>query len=155
MNNIANQVAFLRTSREFPEEIHQLSVEVNRSYLDIANAVNSRTIGLFSVNRAALTGESWFVSNNQKQQTIRSVYTFTSTSSITHGLTTSQYPYFTKMSGTFTDGTNWMGLISGSTVAIAGQISFYVSPTQIVFLVGAGAPALTKGVIVLEYLSQP
>jgi hypothetical protein len=59
---------------------------------------------------------------------------------------------FTKCSGSYTDGINSFGLFFASSVAIAGQTTFYISPTQIVFLVGAGAPVLTSGLIILEWL---
>lgn len=150
--NIANQMAYLRTTREFPEELHQLSVECNKSYADVAASVNDRTIGIFPVNKQAITGEAWYLTN-QKRQTLRQVYSFTSTASIAHGINIPTVS-ITRAYGQFTDGTNWYGLIFGSNVAIAGQISFYLTPTNIVFLTGAGAPALTSGLIVLEWLSQ-
>lgn len=159
--NFINQVAYLRTSREFPEEIHQLSVEVNRCYTDIANAVNTRTIGLFPVNRPAQTGNSFYIFQNKKQQTIRQVYTATSTGSINHNIQSITPGQFIMCTGSYTDGTNSYGLIYGSNIAIAGQISFYVTNTQIVFLTGAGAPTLpTPGdepsvIVILEWLSQP
>jgi hypothetical protein len=159
-SNIVNQVAFLRTSREFPEELHQLTVEVNKTYVDIANAVNARVIGIFTVNRPAQTGESWFFTT-RRQQSFRQVYTFTSTANINIGFKLTSIAQISPRSyGTFTDGNNWYGLIFASNVAIAGQISFYLlktgSPTtdQIAFLTGAGAPTLTSGFIVLEWLSQ-
>lgn len=152
-SNVVNQIPYIRTSREFPQEVQQLAIEVNKSYVDIANNINARTIGIFPTNRPAITGESWFI-DNQRQQTLRQVYAFTTTAAINHGINVSAIERFTRMFGTFTDGTNWYGLIAGSNVAIAGQISFYLTPTQIIFLVGAGAPALTKGTIVLEWLSD-
>lgn len=153
--NFINQVAYLRTSREFPEELHQLSVEINKTYVDIANAVNVRTIGLFSVNRPAQTGESWYILRNSRQQTFRQIYSFTTTAPINHTVNVTFPGQFTKCSGSYTDGINTYGLLFASSVAIAGQITFYVTSTQIVFLVGAGAPVLTKGLIVLEWLSDP
>lgn len=156
MNNIINQVPYLRTSREFPyEDAKQLSVEVNKSYIDIANAVNNRTISIFPTSRPALTGESWFLTSNQRQQTFRQVYTFTTTASINHGITVLDPNQFTRCFGSYTNGTNSFGLFFASSVAIAGQITFYITSTQIVFLVGAGAPALIAGKITLEWLSQP
>lgn len=152
-SNIVNQVAFLRTSREYPEQLHQLSIEVDKSYVDIANAVNVRTIGLFPVNRPAITGDSWFITA-RRQQSFRQIYPFTTTAAIDHGLNFTEIERFTRTFGEFTDGTNWYGLIPGSNIAIAGQISFYVTPTQIIFMVGGGAPAVTKGTVVLEWLSQ-
>lgn len=154
-SNVVNQVAYLRTSREFPEELHQLCVEVNKAYVDVAASVNERTIGLFPTNRPAITGESFYLIN-QRQQTLRQIYPITSTTSISHGLANffTTIPYFTRMYGQYTDGTNWYGLIAGSNVDIAGQISFDVDPANINFFTGAGAPTLTKGIIILEWLSN-
>jgi hypothetical protein len=153
MTNIVNQIAYLQTSREFPEEQKQLSVEMNRTYVDIASAVNTRIIGIFSTNRPSVTGESWFFIN-QRQQSFRQVYPFTTTASIPHGVNLDLIYGFSRLFGTYTDGTNWYGLIPGSNVAIPGQISFYIDPINIVFLVGAGAPALTKGNLVIEWISN-
>jgi len=153
--NVVNQVPYLRTSREFPEQIEQLAVEINKSYIDTANAVNNRTISIFPTSRPAVNGESWFLTNNQKQEALRQVFTFTSTASIPHNIKNVVPGQFLRGIGTYTNGTNTFGLIYGTSVAIAGQISFYVTSTNIVFVVGAGAPALTSGRIVLEWLSQP
>lgn len=150
--NITNQVAYLRTSREFPEDLRQLSIECNKSYIDIANAVNSRIISVFPTNKPAVTGENWFITS-QRQQSFRRIYTFTTTASIDHGIDISSIDRFTSTYGNFTNGTFWFGLIAATNIAIAGQISFYITSTQIVFVVGAGAPALTKGNIVLQWLS--
>jgi hypothetical protein len=154
MNNVTNQVPFLRTSRDFPDEIKSLSYELDKTYIDIANCVNNRVIGLYPTNRPGITGESFYLINNSRQQTLRQVFTFTTTASITHGIKVTNINQFTKCSGSFTNGTASMGLIYASTVAIAGQITFYITTTQIVFLVGAGAPALTNGRIILEWLSE-
>ncbi len=154
-NNLVNQTPYLRTSRNFPNEMEQLVVEVNKSYIDTASAVNNRTISIFTTNRPAINGESWFLLNNQRQQAFRQVYTFTTTANIPHGIKVIDPSQFVRCFGTYTDGTNSYGLIYGSNVAIAGQISFYITATNIVFLTGAGAPAVTKGVVVLEWLNQP
>jgi hypothetical protein len=157
--NIINQVAYLRTSREFPEDPHMLTVEVNKTYVDIAAAVNNRIIGLFPTNRPAITGESWFPIS-QRQQTLRQIYIVTpqlfTMGIIPHGIgkNYASIAYFTRIWGEFTDGTNWYGIIGGSNVAIAGQISIYVDDININLLKGAGAPAFTKGIIVLEWMSQ-
>ncbi len=153
--NIVNQVAYLRTTWEFPEKADNLVNELSRSYLETAASINVRTIGIFTVNKAAITGESWFITKNQKQQGFRQVYNVTSTAAINHGLSLTEISRFTRAYGAYTDGTNWYGFIFGNNVAIAGQISFYVTPTQIVFLVGAGAPTLTLGTVVLEWISFP
>lgn len=160
-SNIVNQVAYLRTSRNFPTEINDLTLEISKSYIDIANTVNSRTIGIFPNRVAAVTGEAWFLTNNQRQQGLRQAYSFTTTANIDLGFKIREVSRFTRFYGAYTDGTNWYGLIGGSNVAIAGQISFYVLSTanpqtdQIAFLVGGGAPAVTLGQLVLEWISDP
>ena len=116
--------------------------------------MNNRIIGVFPTLRPAVTGESYFITKNKRQQSLRQVYTFTSTAPIPHNITFTEIDGFTLNFGQYTDGTNWYGLIPGSNVAIAGQISFYISPTQIIFLVGAGAPAVTSGRLVLTWLSN-
>ncbi len=149
---IINPGAFIRTAREFPEELHQLSFEVNKAYLDTANAVNSRTVGLFPVNRPAITGDAYFITS-VKQQTLRQVYSFTTTTAIDHGIKNVNPGQFTKHTGgTYTDGIDSFGLPFATSVAVAGLITFYVTTTQIIFVLGAGAPALTSGFIVLEWL---
>ena len=153
MTNVINQVPYLRTTREFPENIQELTVQVNKSYVDIANAVNNRTISLFPTNRPAITGESWFLTKNQRQQTLRQVYTFSTTTAINHGIQVVDPDQFTRCFGSFTNGSRSYGLIWASDVSIAGQITFYLTSTQIVFLTGAGAPSISSGKITLEWLS--
>lgn len=147
---------YIRQQRFFPNDnLKALSVEMDRTYIDIATKINDRTIGLFALNMQVITGENWFLAgSNQNQQTIRELFTFTSTSSINHNINWASVSRFTRNFGEYTDGTNWYGLISGTSVAIAGQISFYVTPAQIIFEVGAGAPPLTSGNIVLEWLAN-
>lgn len=154
-SNVVNQVAYLRTSREFPEEVHQLSFEVNKTYVDVANAVNTRTIGIHPKNRPAITGEGFFLTTN-KQETFRQIYPVTSADIaagfILHTIKNVTPGQFTKCTGSYTDGTNSFGLFFASSVPIAGQTTFYITATQIILLVGAGAPVLTSGLIILEWL---
>lgn len=157
--NVVNQTSYLRTTRNFPDsDIKLLTVEINRTYVDIANAVNNRTISIFTTNRPVVNGESWFIISN-RQQAFRQVYTFTSNADIDIGFKINSIFGFSRCYGQFTDGINWYGVIFGSNVAIAGQLSFFIaataSPTNDVirFLTGAGAPAIVSGIIVLEWLS--
>lgn len=159
--DVVNQNPYLRTSRNYPPDIDQLSLEVNKTYIDIANAVNNRTISIFPTTRAAITGESWFLLNNRRQQSLRQVYTFVTTADIQIGFKISSIDGFSKMSGVYTDILgNWYGLIPATSVVIPGQISFFIfidgtsTTTDLIrFVTGAGAPALTSGRIVLEWLS--
>ncbi len=149
-----SQSSFLRTTRDFPRNLDLMSVEINKAYIDIASSVNERVIGSFPLNKTVNTGETYYLRGANGQQTLRRVFAFTTTASITHGLDLTTIPGFSKGYGAFTDGTNWYGLLFGSNVAIVGQRSFYISPTQIVFLAGAGAPALTNGTLVIEWISN-
>lgn len=153
-SNVFNPSAFLRTSRTFPQEAQPLSVEIDKAYVDTANAVNARIVGLYPTTKAAITGESWFISSNQKQQTLRQIFTFSAVGAFNHNLGSSIQTISPKSYGQATDGTNWYGVLFGSSVAIAGQYSFYVTTTQIVILAGGGSPAFTSGFIVLEWLTN-
>lgn len=160
--SVSNPGNFLRTSRNFPAEIKQLAVEVNRSYVDIAGQVNNRICSIYGLNVVITTGESWFLNGNVvRQQTLRQVYSFTGTGPIATVIPWNTISLISPKSyGTFTDGTSWYGCIYGSSVAIAGQVTFYVSQNmstgmaQINVLSGAGAPSITLGYIILEWLSQ-
>ncbi len=160
--NVVNQVAFLRTSREFPEEPKQFSVEVTKAYIDTANAVNNRTISIFPTTRPAINGESWFLTGNQKQQGSRQVYVIPAEMGVlpstNHGIRDVTPSQFIRCFGSYTDTStsNTNGLIFGSDSAttIPGQISFFISPTQIVFKTDAAAPTPVQAIIVVEWISQ-
>lgn len=155
-STLRNTAPFLRTSRLFPDDNPQaLSVEVDRAYISIADAVNARTIGVFAVNVQGSSGEYWYTQGgNRRYQGLRQVYLFTGTASIPHGINLFSVNQVTKCSGSFTDGTNWYGALWASNTAIAGQVSFYVTPSNIVIIAGSGAPSISSGSIVLEWISN-
>ena len=158
MNNVVNQTPYLRTTREFPEDIHQLNVEINKSYVDIANCVNNRTISLFPTSRPAITGENFFLSKNQRQQTLRQVYPFgaiaTGTSiSINHNI--QNIVQFSAIYGTCITSLPDYRPIPYASVAANGNIDLRVTSTQIIINNGAGAQNITSGIIILEWISQP
>lgn len=148
--SIINQSPYLRTSRLFPEEIGQLCMELNRAYTDISNTTNVRTIGIYPTNKSAITGETWYFTP-RRQQTLRQIYPFTATTAINHNIQGLQPGQITKAYGTWTDGTNSYGTIFAGLAGIAGQLTFYVTATQIVFV--GPAVGLVSGFIVLEWLS--
>lgn len=152
--NIANNAPYLRTSREYPQDdLHQLSVELSKTYIDVAGAVNNRTISIFPTNRAAINGENWFISG-QRQQGLRQVYTISAAGNTAHGLNIANISRFTRIYGTFTDGTSWYTLPYVDPTA-ANQISIIVDATNIVITAGGGAPpSITSGTVVLEWISN-
>lgn len=151
---IGNNSPFLRTTRNFPQDPQALSVEISKSYLDIANVVNSRTIGIFATV-PIVTGNTWyFLGGSQKNQTIRQVYTFTSAGSIPHDINVSNIAGFVAIYGTFTDGSVWYPLPYVNVVAANNQVSITVTSTNIVITAGAGSPpTIVRGFCVLEWLS--
>jgi hypothetical protein len=150
------QSPYLREQRQFPNEnLRELANQVDHAYIDIASKVNARTIGLYATSFAIVTGDSWYVSANQRQQSLRQVYSFTAAGNIPHGINFASVSQISPNSyGSYTDGTNWYGVIYSSSVGIAGQATFYVTPTNIVVAVDATAPIPTSGTIVLEWISQ-
>ena len=154
-SNIANSSPFLRTAKEFPTDINKLVLQINKSWVDIANAVNTRTISLFPTTRSAITGEEWFITSNQKQQTLRQVYTFNSAGTFDHNIQ-GGINNFARIWGTFTDGTFWYTLPYVDVVAANNQINVKVNSTQVTITAGAGTPpTIVSGILVLEWLSNP
>lgn len=150
---VLNTGPFLRASRDFPEDNQTMRMELIKMYNDLANNMNARTLGQFATGGSSVNGESWFLTGN-RQQGQRQVYVFTATGNIPHGLNIPNIPSFTRGFGTFTDGTNWYGIIFGSNTAITGQVSFYIDPTNIIVLAGAGAPSISKGLVVIEWIAN-
>jgi hypothetical protein len=161
MINPINNTPFLRTTRLFPETAPELTVELGKSYIDIAEVVNKRTIGIFPVTRPAINGESWFFTSS-KQQGLRQVYAFTTTANIPLGFKISSISKFTRCYGSYISGTATFGLINGTNVAIPGQISFYIDVDAtpgsrsdlIKFVVDGVAPVLDSGLLVVEWIAN-
>jgi hypothetical protein len=166
-NSPLNQFAYLKTTRSFPERPNELVVEINKSYVETASAINDRTIGIFSVNRPAITGESWYLLNNQKQQVLRQIYTFGHIAPgfnlpnglvIPHGLTipTGINQFFTKIYGIiYTETTNdWRPIPYSSVTAITSQVELRVDRTNIYVINGTTAPTILNGFVDLEWLTR-
>jgi hypothetical protein len=151
---------YLVPARDFPKEAEELSSTLNRTYVNIASAVNNKISGTFPINRPVVTAETWYISGNQKYQSLRQVYQVTSTSNVNLGFKLANSGGITRMYGTYTDSAgNWYGLPGGTSTAMAGLITFYLMVTAdpktdvIVFTLGAGAPTLASGFVIIEWLS--
>jgi len=153
------QQPYLPTSRKFPvQNPVQLEPELIKSYIDVAQAVNIRTIGIFE-NLQIVTGERWFSGDASnallKRQSYRKAFTFAAisagtSSSILHGIT--NVTAFTRIYGTcITDIPDYRPLPYASVTANA-NIELKVTPTQITISVGAASPNITSAIVVLEYL---
>lgn len=157
MNDTFARSGFLRTSRNFTEDLHQLSMELDKSYVDIARNVNNRTIGFFTINRSVQNGETWLYYQNKVQAGYRQTYTWDDSNlTITHGINVSSLTNFVRIWGTFYDGTYWQALPYVDVVNVTNQIGVKVSSTQIIITKGAGAPpTCTNGLVTLEWIANP
>lgn len=148
---------FLQEQRKFPtNNLSDLAFQNDLAYVDIAQAVNYRTIGIYPPNFALATGEKWFINHGSSyQQSLRQIYSFSGAGNIAHGINWSEVSFISpKSQGTYTDGTNWYGVIYASSGGIANQVTFYVDNTNIVVLVDASAPSVSSGYIILEWISS-
>ena len=150
--SIINPGPYLKTSRSFPHQLKELAIEVDRAYLDIASAMNDRTIGLYPTGRQAVTGNSWYITTHP-QQSLRQVYTFTSAGNIPHGIDLTQIYGFVHIYGTFSDGTKWYPLSYPDPTGSAYDVSISVGETYIEIMAGGSSPAITKGNATLEWLT--
>jgi hypothetical protein len=153
--NTSVNAPYLRTSRSFPEDAQQLTRELEKSYIDIAQNVNHRTIGIFPTNKSIVNGEQWFIKGG-KQQGSRQIYTFTAPGNIPHGINISLIYGFTKIYGTFVDAAGiWYPLPYVDVVSATNQVNVIVNATNIVITAGAGAPpTIASGFCVLEWISN-
>lgn len=171
-NQVTNNVPYLRTTRQFPEDLKQLAVEINKGYIDIANAVNNRTISIFPSNVPSVTGESWFITS-QRQQTFRQIYSFGAISpgtelDIRTNISPSNVLAFTKIYGTVitTIGSNSQPDFrplpyvdpttntTGMTILVGNVLIGGKAIQCIRIVLGSTAVPVTSGIAVLEWLSQ-
>lgn len=157
MSTNIQQSPYLRQQRNFPSDnIQALTVELDKAYVDTATKLNVRTIGTYAVNNPIVIGDQWYLQGQpQRQQVLRQVFQFTSSGSITHNINMATVSAFTRIYGTFTNGTNWYPLPYVDATSANNQVSISVSGTQIVISAGGGSPpVISSGFVVLEWLSQ-
>jgi hypothetical protein len=106
-----------------------------------------------------MTGEQWFQTIPQslndaksKRQTFRQVYSFSdATLTFNHNLPT--VSLFTNIYGTGRNTINYFPIPYVSTTLV-NQIQIDVTSTQVIITKGGGAPTITNGIIVLEFLRE-
>lgn len=152
------QKAYLPTTRQFPGDLSILTGDLSKNYIDIAQAINFRVIGIFDKFQV-VTGERWFndADNLSKRQTYRQVYSVPAIAIggnglIAHGLT--GVTSFTRIYGTAYLSSNFnVPLPYASELAATDNIAVKIGPTNIIIDVGAtSAGSIVRGIIVLEYL---
>lgn len=100
-----NRSPFLIESRNFPNDEVRLQVTLNKMYIEIAQAVNKRTIGTYSTAQIT-TGNVYFPEGNttETEESFRTIYTLASIASgvntIPLGFTLTPTTQFVMMYGT-------------------------------------------------------
>lgn len=163
-SNIGNQTPYLPNSRTFETaDEDELERDLTKMYTDVSMAINLRGISIFDTT-AILTGETWFnnkpLSGNTqfKRQTFRKVFSIGAvaagaTLTTAHGIT--NLIQMSRIYGTVTtDAPDFRPVPYASATAVNQQIELKVNTTNFILINGAGAPNITIGVIILEWLAS-
>lgn len=154
------KTAYLPTSRVFEvDDDQELKLILNSSYTDTANAVNLREIAQYD-QVELLTGQKFFTpGNNQvKRESFRRVYDFAgvaagATLTFAHGLT--GVTLYTRIYGAVvTAVVDYRPVPWASATLVTDQIQIRVVGANVEIVNGATAPAITSGIVVLEYLKN-
>jgi hypothetical protein len=152
------QQAFLITSRNFPIDIVELEPELNKMYIEIARAVNQRTIGTYDTDQYN-SGNFYFSldrnNTQRRRQSYRQAYAIGAiatgaTFAFAHNI--SNFNQLAQAYGTcITDAPDFRPIPFASATAVTAQIQLTVTTSQIIIINGATAPNITSGMIILEY----
>lgn len=162
---------YLPRQRNFPNDNAQLlGATLDKAYIEIAQKVNERTIGVFAINFPVITGEQWYFQGQPaKQQTLRQVYSFgeivpgTELDIPTGILNLTQ---FTKIYGTVitTNGTSGLpdyrplpyvdpNTLTTSMTILVGQLGIPLVQ-KIRIVLGPTAPPVSSGIAILEWITN-
>jgi hypothetical protein len=139
----------------------ELKTQLTRRDTQMAIALNFKTNGIYDQGEVQ-TGEQFFGTpgNIQKKRlSFRKVFSFgtlapgdTLTPPISHGIT--GITSGTNIYGTAVTADDFRPIPYASATDVLKQIEVNVTATQINIINGANAPAITSGIIVLEYLKN-
>jgi len=128
-----------------------MTTEMTRGWMETANAVNSRVIGIFST-QPTISGKKYSIRGTQTQ-TLQEVWEFDD-ALLTIPLNVSRINQVYAIYGGFTDGTIWYPLpyvdpVPGNQVGVTVLCAVPVSHISIIK--GGTAPAITQGIIIMEW----
>lgn len=156
--------SFVQLYRQFPtSDPANLQRELIDFHTQTNVAVNQRTIGNFQLHvggdiDSAPNGERWFpVASQSLASPLKLRDGFRLVVQVSDAVLTVNHniPLInqaTRLYGTFFDGTSWQVLPYVDVVAAANQIRISVTSTQVVVVKGAGAPSISSGLVIFEYL---
>ena len=150
MNNLST--SFLPVYRSFELDESELKLQLSNSYVQIAQAVNSRQTGYFT-DQELQNGQLWYLS---LKPAFRKILQFGAIpagtpSSLDHNIEslTEIVDYF----GVATTASDWRQMPYASVTANA-NIEVLVTPTQVTINNGAASPDIVSAVVVLNYLKS-
>jgi hypothetical protein len=149
--------SFLATTETFPKDNSQLLTKLTNVYSNIANTMNVREVAIYDLQRLS-TGQKFFNPSDTQnlRQTFRTVYRIGSVApgaslSVAHGI--SGLTAFTRMYGTLiTNVVDHRPLPYVDITNVTNQVSLRADGTNFYVSNGATAPAITSGIVILEYL---
>lgn len=153
---------YLRTTRNFPDDPEKLSDEMDKAYIDTAAAVNNRTIGLYPSSRPIVTGNSYFIFRDQRQQSLRKVYPFGAIAPGTEldiPIGYANFDQFAMIYGTVvTNVPDYRPLPYIDCITLTTGMTILVAPVGgvnvIRIILGATAVPVVRGIAILEWISQ-
>jgi hypothetical protein len=148
---------YLKTTEVYPEDESQLRVTQTNIYTSIATAVNVREIAIYDLQQL-ITGQQFFTPGDPQQYryTYRKVFNLGAiapgaTLTVAHNLT--NITIFTRMYGTcLTSAPDYRPIPYSSVTALNQQIELRADATNLYVSNGAGSPAITSAIVVLEYI---
>lgn len=150
---------FINTSIFFSEDESQRLYELTQFFTDIANLVNTKQFGQYTLNEV-ITGQQFSTpgNNNVNKFPFRQVYyigPIASGATLTTPHNITGLVQFTNIYGTvITDAVDYRPLPRVSTVNVNQQISLDCDATNFIIVNGAGGPNITSGIVILEYLKN-
>jgi hypothetical protein len=145
---------FVPTTRNFNGSDDQIRIMLNAYLTIVANAVNIREISQYDLIEL-INGQQFFdpTDAQKKRYSFRKVFEFDDSDlNFPHGITDITICTYIG-GGAVTVAGNFIPIPYVS-VVLANQIEIDVTPTNIIITKGAGAPVITDGIIILEYLKN-
>lgn len=145
---------FLPVFRNLDVDEKQLRIELSQYLTNTAYAVNIKQNGQYEVIET-ITGQQFTQegSAQNKRQGLRKIF-YIDPANLTfdHGISGVQL--FTQIYGVVTTSSGFYPLPLVDVVNVTNQISIQVTDTQVIITEGATAPAITGGIVVLEYVKN-
>lgn len=145
---------FLPTYRDFQVEDDQLRILLSTVYSQTTNSLNLKVNGVYETVEVQTNSQFNNPTNAQaKRFEFRKMfYISPGTLTFSHGI--SGVTQFTHIYGVVNTATDWRPLPYVDVVNVTNQMGIRATSSQVIIAVGAGAPAVTGGIVVLEYLKN-